>query len=510
MNIKKLIEKYPKLTNFIRKISTRFPYIEKKIMQFSRIKEILAEEESKIEKEFEKITKPYKDKYPTYKRLPSKGIKKDDLLKYLEDIQKQENDRWQKGYVSGAVYHGEKKHIELLNQVYAMYSQTNPLHSDLWPSIAKFEAEIISMCASLLNADLDLPYEKRVCGSISSGGTESILLAMKTYRDWARVEKNIKKPEVIVPVTAHAAFEKASEYFKIKLVKIPVDENFKADIKKLKKVITKNTIAIVGSAPSFPHGVIDPIEEMSEIAYKYGIGFHTDACLGGFILPFAERLGYNIPIFDFRLRGVTSISIDTHKYGYASKGTSVILYKNEHLRQYQYFITTDWPGGIYFSPTFAGSRAGGIIASCYASLLSIGEKGYLENTKKILQTAEKIKEGIREIPELEILGDPLWVIAFTSKDLNIYQIMDVMTQKGWNLNALQLPPSIHIAVTLRHTQKGVIERFIKDLKQAVLFTKKHQEINTGLAPIYGMAANVPIRGIVKNILTKYLNILYRV
>ena len=198
-----------------------------------------------------------------------------------------------------------------------------------------------------------------VCGTLSSGGTESIMLAMKTYRDWALAKKGITKPEMIVPVTAHAAFDKASQYFNIKMIHIPVDENFRADVNAAKKAITKNTIVIVGSAPSFPHGAIDPIEELSELARQHGIGFHTDACLGGFVLPWAEKLGYPVPPFDFRLPGVTSMSADTHKYGYAAKGTSVVLYRGQELRHFQYYTSTEWPGGLVFLADLCGQPSRG-------------------------------------------------------------------------------------------------------------------------------------------------------
>ena len=206
----------------------------------------------------------------------------------------------------------------------------------MFASANKFKSEIVAMTGDMLGG-----AGQDVCGTLSSGGTESILLAMKTYRDRAFAEKGITKPEMIAPVTAHAAFDKASQYFNIKMIHIPVDENFRADVNAAKKAINKNTIVIVGSAPSFPHGAIDPIAELSELARQHGIGFHTDACLGGFVLPWAEKLGYPVPPFDFRLPGVTSMSADTHKYGYAAKGTSVILYRGQELRHFQYYTSTE-------------------------------------------------------------------------------------------------------------------------------------------------------------------------
>ena len=451
--------------------------------------------------------KPYRDEFASYEDLPADGRGYDDILQEMAAIKKLEESRWQEGYASGAVYHGGSEHINFLNQVYALYSQSNPLHADLWPSASKFEAEIIAMTAAMLGAK---ETNDKICGSVSSGGTESILLAMKSYRDQARDIKGITQPEMIVPVTAHAAFDKASQYFNIKMVRVPVGKDYRADVTAVRNAINKNSVVIVGSAPTFPHGVIDPIAEMSSLALEAGIGFHTDACLGGFVLPWAEKLGAPVPPFDFRLPGVTSISADTHKYGYAAKGTSVVLYRTPELRHYQYFVVTDWPGGLYFSPTFAGSRPGALSAACWAAMVSIGEAGYMEATQRILDTAEIVKEGIKSIPELTILGDPLWVIAFGSDDMDIYKIMDWMTHKGWSLNGLHKPSCVHLAVTQRHTQPGVAERFVADLKEAVGAVKDDPEKSGGMAPVYGLAATLPARGVIGDILKRYIDLLYEV
>ena len=471
------------------------------------IKKAIQKELDSMMAELEGSLKPYKDKVQSFAKLPRNGLRKKDVINIMEDIHEKEISKWEDGYVSGAVYHGDQEHIEFLNQIYGFNSQSNPLHSDIWPSATKFESEIVSMTASMLGAD---KTDDGICGVVSSGGTESILLAMKTYRDRARKEKNITRPEMIVPVTAHAAFDKAAQYFNIKIIHIPVGDDFRADVKATKKAITKNTIVIVGSSPCFPHGVIDPIEQLSELARKKGIGFHTDACLGGFVVPWAEKLGYDIVPVDFRLPGVTSISADTHKYGYAAKGTSVILYRGAELRRYQYFTITDWPGGLYFSPTFAGSRPGALSAACWAAMVSIGEKGYLNATRKILKTASIIKKGIQKIPELRILGDPLWVIAFASDELNIYQVMDQMGRKGWSLNGLHKPACVHICVTLRHTRSGVGDRFIEDLKNSVAFVKANPDEKGEMAPVYGMAATIPFRGLVEDMMEKYIDLLYKV
>jgi glutamate/tyrosine decarboxylase-like PLP-dependent enzyme len=480
-------------------------FLEKRMKNIPSVAKKIEGEYAEIMTELETSVKPYKNKFTTFTQIPAKGRSHAEILGEMEAMRALEESHWKDGFISGAVYHGDQEHIDFLNQVYALNSQSNPLHADVWPSATKFEAEIVAMTANMLNgAGAD------VCGTLSSGGTESIMLAMKTYRDWARETKGITKPEMIVPVTAHAAFDKASQYFNIKTIHVPVDENFRADLKAVKKAISRNTIVIVGSAPSFPHGAIDPIVEMSELARQHSIGFHTDACLGGFVLPWAEKLGYNVPAFDFRLAGVTSISVDTHKYGYAAKGTSVILYRNQELRHFQYYTTTEWPGGLYFSPTFAGSRPGALSASCWAALTSMGEEGYMTATKRILETAEKIKLGVREIPELHVLGDPFFVVAFASESINVYKVLDHMSHKKWSLNGLHKPTCVHLCVTLRHTQPGVAERFLTDLREAVEYVKGHPEEKGSMAPVYGMAATIPMRGMVSDLLKKYLDLIFKV
>ncbi|MCP4600262.1 MAG: aminotransferase class V-fold PLP-dependent enzyme [Proteobacteria bacterium] len=486
-----------------RLVSGVFKYLKK----IPLVRDTIDGQYDKMMGDLETVLKPYKDKFETRFSIPDKGIPREEILDEMERLRSLEASRWKDGFVSGAVYHGDDEHIEFLNKIYAINSQSNPLHSDIWPSTTKHESEIVSMTGHMLGAGKS---DSEVCGVVSSGGTESILLAMKTYRDRAREEKGITRPEMVVPITAHAAFDKAAQYFGIKMVKIPVDLNYGVDVNAARRAITRNTIVIVGSAPSFPHGVIDPIEPLSNLALEKSIGFHTDACLGGFVLPWAEKLGYGIPAFDFRLPGVTSISADTHKYGYAAKGTSVILYRGLELRRYQYYKATDWPGGLYFSPTFAGSRPGALSAACWAALVTIGEDGYMDATRRILETASKIRKGIQDIPNLRILGDPLWVIAFASDTLDIYKIMDQMTEKSWSLNGLHKPSCVHICVTLRHTSPGVADRFLDDLNAAVDHVRKHPDEKGGMAPVYGMAATLPVRSLVGDILERYMDLLYKV
>ncbi len=477
------------------------------------MKKVINAEYDAILNQIEEKIKPYKGTHATYTELPEQGRASDDIIAEMKQIRALEMGKWKEGFVSGAVYHGDTDHIDLLNKAYGLNSQSNPLHLDVWPSAAKYEAEIVSMTAKMLGAehvaDKDHP-QSDVCGVVSSGGTESILLAMKTYRDWARDKRGIKNPEIIVPSTVHVAFDKAAHYFNIKITHVPVGGDYRADVEKTKKLINRNTIALVGSAPCFPYGVIDPIRALSELAHERGIGFHTDACLGGFVLPWAGQLGYQITPFDFSLPGVTSISADTHKYGYAAKGTSVVLYRTQELRRYQYFTTAEWSGGLYFSPTFAGSRAGGLSAACWASMVATGREGYLNASKKILETAAGIKAGIMEIPDLQILGDPLWVIAFASKTLDIYRVLDCMTEKGWSLNGLHKPPCVHLCVTLRHTQADIAQRFLDDLAAAVETVKETPQSEGGMAPVYGMAATMPDRGAVSELLARYMDMIFKV
>jgi sphinganine-1-phosphate aldolase len=444
---------------------------------------------------------------PSFDALPHAGLGHEATLDVIEKLAAREAPRWQSGRVSGAVYQGDPAHIEFLNRVYALASQTNPLHVDVWPSIAKFESEIVRMTARMLGAPAAAPEAERVVGTVTSGGTESILLAMKAYRDRARAQ-GVARPEIVVPASAHAAFDKAAELLRVTLVRVPVASDFRADVRAMRRALNRRTAVIVGSAPGYPHGVVDPIAELSELAFERRVGLHVDACLGGFVLPWAKRLGHSVPDFDFSLPGVTSMSADTHKYGYAAKGTSVVLYRGVALRRFQYFVTTDWSGGLYFSPTLAGSRPGALVAATWAAMVSSGERGYLDATRRILDTAREIRLGIAAIRELHVLGDPLWVIAFGSDTLDIYRVLDAMSARGWSLNGLQRPPSVHLCVTLRHTEPGVAESFLGDLRAAVDEVKRTPASGRGLAPVYGMAGSFPVRGAVAELLRRFVDKLY--
>jgi sphinganine-1-phosphate aldolase len=442
-----------------------------------------------------------------YSRLPQTGRDRADVIDDVAALAEAEQGDWRDGFASGAVYHGDTEHIEFLNEVYALQSQSNPLHLDVWPSGMKFEAEVIAMTAGMLGADAAARAGDEIVGTVTSGGTESIIMAMKSYRDRA----GISKPQMVIPDSAHVAFDKAAAYFGYEQVRVPVGVDFAADVDAMANAVTKRTVVVAASTPGFPHGIIDPIPELSEMARERGVGFHTDACLGGFVLPWAERLGYDIPLFDFRLPGVTSMSADTHKYGYAAKGTSVVLYRGRELRRHQFYVATEWPGGLYYSPSLAGSRPGGLLAAAWAALLAMGEDGYLRATEAILKAGSEIRAGIDKIDGLSVLGDPLWVIAFASDDVDVYEIMARMSERGWSLNGLHHPPAVHIAVTLRHTQPGVTDRFLSDLSDAVDGARASGGgPTTGAAPMYGMAATFPARGAVNELMARYIDRIYEI
>ncbi len=380
--------------------------------------------------------------------------------------------RWQEGKAWSLVYHlGDEAPQfsavpDLLQDAYTMFFAENGLSPMAFPSLRRFEAEVVSMTASLLGGD------DKTAGNMTSGGTESILLAVKTARDWARAKDPANtQPEIILPLTAHPAFEKAAHYFCVKPVHIPVGPDFRADVDAARAAITPRTILLVGSAPSYPHGVVDPIPELAQVAQENGLLFHVDACVGGFMLPFVRKLGYPMPDFDFRVPGVTSMSADLHKYAYAAKGASVVLYHNKALRRHQFFAYTEWPGGIYPSPTMVGTRPAGPIAAAWAILNHLGEEGYLEIADTVMKTVTRIGDGVQAIDGIEILGDPaMSILAIGSDRLNIYEIGDELAERGWYLDRQHLPPSLHLTVTHAHAQ--VAERFLADLEQAVARVKR--------------------------------------
>jgi glutamate/tyrosine decarboxylase-like PLP-dependent enzyme len=412
---------------------------------------------------------------------------------------------WHSGQTWSLVYHAGDEHSEFLKEAHGTFFSENALNPIAFPSLRRFEAEVVRMTATMLNGD------QNVVGTMTSGGSESILMAVKTYRDRARdLHPEIKRPEMVLPVTAHAAFLKAGHYFGVEPVLVRLDDDLRVDLSAVRTAISPNTILIVGSAPNYPHGIIDPIEDLGAIALKRDLGFHVDACLGGFFLPWAEDLGYPIPRFDFRVPGVTSMSADVHKYGFAAKGASTILYQDTALRRYQFHVATGWPGGIYASPSMAGTRPGGPIAAAWAAIKRIGRDGYLEKAKGIMETTGRLIAGINGIPGLRVLGDPpASVFAFTSDEVDVYAVGDALDQRGWHMDRQIKPASLHLMVTPVHA--GLEDRFLDDLADAVEEVRANPDASqAGQAAMYGMMTTLPDQGMVDEIVLQMLDSLYQV
>eukprot|EP01113_Clastostelium_recurvatum_P047913 TRINITY_DN861_c0_g1_i3.p1 TRINITY_DN861_c0_g1~~TRINITY_DN861_c0_g1_i3.p1 ORF type:complete len:554 (+),score=149.44 TRINITY_DN861_c0_g1_i3:40-1662(+) len=440
--------------------------------------------------------------------LPLNGLSHEEVLAKMQQWHDHDAAHYDRGMVSGCIYMADKHHDSLNTAAYSMFSLTNPLHPNVFPTVRKFETEVIQMTLRMLGGDPDT-----ACGTTTSGGTESLLMAIKTYRDEAFAKGKTRYPEIIVPVTAHAAFDKGGQYFGVKVVHVPLGDDYAVDMKAMRRAINRNTILLVGSAPNFPHGIVDPISEIAALAKEHGIGCHVDCCLGGFVLPFFKALGHPIPAFDFSVEGVTSISADTHKYGYAAKGTSILCFKTRALRDYMYFVCSEWPGGVYASPTMPGSRPGGLIASAWASMVSMGMDGYMTKANLILKTVKIMKEGIQSIPELFLIGDSkTMVLAFDAHPPhNIYRVYDAMSKKGWHLNALQKPAGIHICVTARHADEdaATAHRFVTDLREAVDYIKSNTaetDGEGGMAPVYGTMAKLP-NVVIRDVATAFIDVL---
>ncbi|XP_034239299.1 sphingosine-1-phosphate lyase [Thrips palmi] len=466
---------------------------------------------NKIDSELQKIQvsfsedakKRYQGKEFFY-ALPSKGQADSEIMKQVHEYLELGEYQWKDGYLSGSLYMWNQKLIELLTEVCSAAFYTNPLHPDVFPGVNKMEAEVVRISCNLFRGGPDS------CGTMTTGGTESIFMACKAYRDYARETKGTRRPEIIVPVTAHAAFDKAAHYLGIRIKHIPVNEDTTVNIAAMKRAISKNTCMLVGSAPNFPYGTIDDIKSIGELGLKYNIPVHVDACLGGFIAAFMDYTEYQMPPFDFRVPGVTSISADTHKYGFAPKGSSVVLYSEQKYRRFQYTVTTDWPGGVYGSPTVGGSRCGAIIATCWATFMHFGMEGYVEATRQIVKATKHIENGLRKIDGIFVFGRPVTsVVAVGSKDFDIYRLQEAMQSKGWNLNTLQFPKGIHLCVTHLHTEEGRADAFLKDVREAVaVIMKNPQKEVEGSMAMYGASTTLQDRSIVTDFTRFWIDALY--
>lgn len=402
-------------------------------------------------------------------KLPKKGLSKKEVLSKLNEVAK--NDvQWDSGRVFGYVFDPGKEILDVAEEALLQFYHKNGLDFTVYPSLLTMENDVISFASDHLNGD------EKTSGNLTSGGTESIILAVKAARNYTREKKpEIKEPEIIIPVTAHAAFHKAGHYLGVNVKQIPVDDNFMAKVDELKKAITKNTILIVGSAPSYAYGAIDPIEEMAAIAKENDILFHTDGCMGGFLLPYFKRLGKDVPPFDFSVPGVTSMSMDLHKYAYTPKGASVVLYKNKELRKHQIFACANWMGYTMINNTIQSTKSGGPLAAAWTTLQFVGDERYLEFAKETLEATEKVENFVENHPDLRLITkSKMTLTAFTSDTVNIFHIIDEMNLKGWYIQpalAFQnAKESIHLSINLSNVYH--MDAFLEDLKVAIEDAKK--------------------------------------
>ncbi len=435
--------------------------------------------------------------------IPPKGGSRDEILSKLESMKSDDTD-WVGGRMFSLIYNAGDEVREIAREAFDLYFMENGLSPFAFPSLKKLEIEVIAMTASLLGGD------EETVGSFTCGGTESILMAVKSARDWARKERpDVKAPEMIKPVTAHPAWNKSAHYLGLDVITTPVGDDFRADTGAVAEAVNENTIMVIGSAMTYPHGIVDPIEEMGEIAAGKNIWLHVDSCLGGLILPFVKKLGYDVPAFDFSVPGVTSMSADLHKYGFAAKGASTVLYRNADYRQHQYFAHADFPGGVYATSTLTGARPGGPIAAAWAVMNYLGEEGYMDLARRAMETTEKLMAGVNELPKLKVLGRPhATVFAIASDDINVYALSDALKERGWILEKQHLPACLHVTVSPFHA--ALADAFLADLTECVNEVK---DIDAGAlseeAVMYGMMATMPDRSAARDFAVQYLNQLYQ-
>ena len=408
--------------------------------------------------------------------IPLTGLSKQEILATLQTFKVRDMD-WRAGKVWCYVYHPGEDPAEVTREAYMSFLSENGLDPTVFPSLLKIETDVVRMIINLLRGDTN------AVGHLTSGGTESIMLAVKTARDMARALKpHIKEPEMILPKTAHAAFHKAAHYLSVKPVIVDIDPTtFKVRADDMEKAITENTILLVASSPSYSQGVIDPIADIGKIAQKHNLLFHVDACVGGLHLSFMRKLGYVVPDFDFTVPGVTSISTDLHKYGYAAKGCSAIMYRNKDIRRFQIFACTDTTGYTLINPTMLSSKSGGPMAGAWAILNFLGEEGYMRIIKEVQEATKKLIAGINSIPELQVLGEPaMCMFSFKSDSINVYQLADEMAKRGWYIQGQfstpLTPRNLHISVN--HGTIHNVDVLLADLRNCVEIVKQKPPIDS--------------------------------
>ena len=429
--------------------------------------------------------------------IPAHGRAADDVLGELARYAAGDT-AWRAGRVFSLVYKASDEHEQLLQRAHALYASTNLLNPLAFASLKRMESELVEMAGRLFNG-------AGAVGTVTSGGTESILCAVAAYRDRARRRRPwLRRPELVVPTTIHPAFDKAAHYFGVRLRKVPVGADLRADVAAMARAIGRRTIGLVASAPQYPHGVVDPIAQLGVLAQQRGLPLHVDACIGGFILPWLERLGRRVPRWDFRVPGVTSISADLHKFGYAAKGASLLLWRSLDSLRDQIFVATDFPGGIYASPTLLGTRPGGPIAAAWAALQTLGEDGYTELARVAADAADRLRDGIVGIPGLALAGaGDATIIAYGAVGLDIYAIADRLEARGWTVDRQHRPASLHLTVTANHA--SVVDDYLADLRAAVAEVRREPALaKSGSAPMYGMAARMPVRRLVASRVRKLI------
>lgn len=408
--------------------------------------------------------------------IPEKGMSKEEILSTLQSFKGRDMD-WKAGKVWCYVYHPGEDPAQVTREAYLSYLTENGLDPSVFPSMLKVETDVVRAVIQLLRGDAD------AVGHLTTGGTESIMLAVKTARDMVRDTKpHIKEPEMVMPKTAHAAFHKAAHYLSVKPVLVDIDpQTFKVRAEDMQKAITENTILLVASAPSYSQGVIDPIAEIGKIAQKHDLLFHVDACVGGLHLSFMRQLGYDLPDLDFSVPGVTSISTDLHKYGYAAKGCSVIMYRNKDIRKYQLFACTDTTGYTLINTTVLSSKSGGPMAGAWAILNFLGEEGYKRMIQDVQQATKRLIDGINAIDGLQVLGQPaMCMFSFKSDSINVYQLADEMSKRGWYIQGQfstpLTPRNLHISVN--HGTIHNVDTLLQDLRDCVEIVKTKTPIDT--------------------------------
>jgi glutamate/tyrosine decarboxylase-like PLP-dependent enzyme len=391
--------------------------------------------------------------------FPEHGKSRQEILGTLA-AKRARDARWREGRTFGMVYDGGPEVHAVAEAVALEFLHENALNTKAFPSLGEIQSEVCAWTADLLHGET-------AAGFMTSGGTESILCAVKAARERARAERGIEAPEMVVASSAHAAFHKAAHYFGLRVHKVPVRSDFRADVPAMAACVNERTALVVGSAPQYPQGVIDPIPALAELAATVGASMHVDACMGGFVLPFAEQLGYPIAPWDFRVAGVTTISADIHKLGYAPKGASVILHRDRELRRYQTFVFDDWLGGFYASPGIQGTRPGLPMACAWAVMQHLGLEGYRRLTRLTLEARERMVAGVRAIPGLQVLGEPeaqiVAIAAAPEGNLDVFALGDALLARGGWFHDRQTPPdALHATVSAGNAP--MIEEYLGDLR----------------------------------------------